>query len=228
MEPAQRISEDKLVHKLYWPPPPGPVSLDQLTDADRAELHDLAEGRRFVVDVGTFIGGSAEALLGGMPEDGRLITIDTFRSPPKLVTSAMSPETVLWYALGRLKQYANRLTLMVGDSVSCASLMKRRSADLVFIDAAHDYESVKADIAAWLPVVRPDGILAGHDFDKRSKGEEPDHATKLDKSSEDWDRATHVHWGVLRAVSEAFGTVRLADDDSSTVWWAKPQWVREK
>jgi hypothetical protein len=34
----------------------------------------------------------------------------------------------------------------------------------VFIDADHSYESVRDDIAAWLPKVRPGGVLAGHDF----------------------------------------------------------------
>ena len=32
-----------------------------------------------------------------------------------------------------------------------------------FIDAAHDYDSVRKDIAAWKPKVKPDGVLAGHD-----------------------------------------------------------------
>lgn len=49
--------------------------------------------------------------------------------------------------------------------------------DLVFIDAAHDYDSVRADIKAWRKCVRPGGILCGHD----------------------------INWpGVLRAVHEAF------------------------
>lgn len=36
-------------------------------------------------------------------------------------------------------------------------------ADFVFIDANHAYEHVRADIAAWRPVVRRGGVLAGHD-----------------------------------------------------------------
>lgn len=39
------------------------------------------------------------------------------------------------------------------------------SLDFVFIDAAHDFESVRADIAMWRRKVRPGGMLAGHDIE---------------------------------------------------------------
>ena len=35
----------------------------------------------------------------------------------------------------------------------------------VFIDAAHDYDSVLADLKAWAPKVKEGGIIAGHDID---------------------------------------------------------------
>jgi predicted O-methyltransferase YrrM len=35
----------------------------------------------------------------------------------------------------------------------------------VFIDAAHDYRSVSADLKAWLSKVKKGGIFAGHDID---------------------------------------------------------------
>ena len=34
----------------------------------------------------------------------------------------------------------------------------------VYIDGAHDQASVKANLEAWWPLVRPGGIMAGHDF----------------------------------------------------------------
>ncbi len=36
--------------------------------------------------------------------------------------------------------------------------------DFVYIDGCHMYESVKRDIAVWLPKVRAGGFIGGHDF----------------------------------------------------------------
>lgn len=49
-------------------------------------------------------------------------------------------------------------------SVEASKLYKDESLDFVFIDAAHDTESVKEDIAHWFPKVKKGGILAGHDY----------------------------------------------------------------
>lgn len=49
-------------------------------------------------------------------------------------------------------------------SWEAAKLYDDESIDFVFIDAAHDYESVKKDVTSWLPKVKKQGIIAGHDY----------------------------------------------------------------
>jgi predicted O-methyltransferase YrrM len=56
------------------------------------------------------------------------------------------------------------VNVIVMDSVEASSLFKDKSVKAVFVDGAHDYDSVKRDLAAWLPKIKPGGIIAGHDY----------------------------------------------------------------
>jgi SAM-dependent methyltransferase len=57
-----------------------------------------------------------------------------------------------------------RIELDGRGSLPVAETFPDKSLDLVFIDACHEYEPVLADIRAWLPKVKPGGMLAGHDY----------------------------------------------------------------
>ena len=64
----------------------------------------------------------------------------------------------------RVDPWKDRLTFLRRTSEEAAPAVEDGSQDLVFIDAAHDYDSVKQDIELWIPKVKDGGILAGHDF----------------------------------------------------------------
>lgn len=64
------------------------------------------------------------------------------------------------------RRFADRITLIEADSATAAEQVSRGTLDLVFIDADHEYEGVKRDIALWAPKVRTGGIIAGHDYDQ--------------------------------------------------------------
>jgi predicted O-methyltransferase YrrM len=51
-----------------------------------------------------------------------------------------------------------------GLSKSISTKFSDKSLDLVYIDAAHDYNSVREDILCWLPKVKSGGYIAGHDY----------------------------------------------------------------
>jgi len=65
------------------------------------------------------------------------------------------------------KRFENneRVYIHVIDSVKGAEQFQDGSLDFVYIDADHSYQSVKTDIAAWLPKVKKGGIISGHDYD---------------------------------------------------------------
>lgn len=64
--------------------------------------------------------------------------------------------------LERLKPY--NATIIKNYSVEAAKQVSDGSLDFVYIDGAHDYANVKADIEAWAPKVKIGGIISGDDF----------------------------------------------------------------
>ena len=68
----------------------------------------------------------------------------------------------------RLKEKINSnvVNFVQASSIEYADLIENNSVDFVYIDAKHDYDSVKQDLSVWFPKVKIGGFLAGHDYDK--------------------------------------------------------------
>jgi len=53
--------------------------------------------------------------------------------------------------------------ILRASTIDAARSMAAGSLALVFVDASHTYEAVRADIEAWKPRLMDGGVMAGHD-----------------------------------------------------------------
>lgn len=83
------------------------------------------------------------------------------------------------------------VTPIVCLSLKAPRLFRPGSVDFCWIDTGHTYEGTRAEIAAYLPLVRPGGLIGGHDYREAS--------------------ALEPNLGVVPAVNEAFRPDRIRD-----------------
>jgi hypothetical protein len=65
--------------------------------------------------------------------------------------------------LEKMKPYTEKIRILRGVSWYMAQHVKDSSLDIVYMDASHEYEPVKREVEAWLPKLKPGGVIASHD-----------------------------------------------------------------
>jgi len=131
------------------------------------QLHEAPDKAHFI-EVGTWKGKSAAYMAEIIKLSGKDIKfdcVDTWLGSEEHVNDADVINNTLYETflnnMAPLKGYFNPLRL---PSVEAANFYRNESIDFVYIDAAHDYKNVRADIEAWWPKVKPGGTIAGHDI----------------------------------------------------------------
>jgi len=162
-------------------------------------VNKFPTGSHFV-EIGAWLGKSTSYMTVEIINSGKNIkfdVIDTWEGSKNFVDEEAykinaDPYEVFTKNLSRVKDYINPIK---GSSDVTYELYENESLDFVFIDAGHDYISVKNDIKNWYPKVKKNGIIAGHDY--------------------------YVYPDVKKAVDEYFGNnIRLDDSlrESCGTW----------
>jgi hypothetical protein len=164
-------------------------------EAQYLELLDATpEGGTFV-ELGCYKGKSTSFIgveIHKRKRDINFFAVDSFQGA---TNSTDANEVKAYEGISEIEESYTYNVSLIGNKIQTikalshesANLFKDGSVDCLFIDAGHSYEAVKADIKAWLPKMKHNGIMAGHDF--------------------------YAWEGVNKAVTEEFGTPHKVEND---------------
>ena len=137
----------------------------------------VEQGYKSFVEIGCKEGRTTGHILANVP-DSHVIAVDPWitqeasADPTKETYESWDFEKIeaeFWKNVG---EHKHRCVMVRDTSEQAANLTFQDAGDfdLIFIDALHDYEHVKQDIALWWPKVRIGGMLTGHDFNHKWPG----------------------------------------------------------
>ena len=158
------------------------------------------------VEVGCWKGKSASFMAVEIINSNKNIKfdcVDTWLgtdSDKHYLDQSVKNQTLYDLFLSNMKPVENYYKALKMTSVDASKLYKNSSLDFVFIDADHEYESVKDDINAWLPKIKKGGIISGHDFIPNE---------------------SNAFEGLKKAVKEAFKPEQLNIIENDRVWWVE-------
>jgi hypothetical protein len=125
------------------------------------------------VEIGAWKGTSISYAAVEIINSGKNITIDsvdTWEGSPGeqdlMDDESIRNNTLYGEFIRNIEPVKHVVTPVKMPSVEAAKLYDDNSLFFVFIDGSHLYESIKADIIAWLPKVKLGGFIGGHDIDQ--------------------------------------------------------------
>ncbi len=143
-------------------------------EAFYAEVVSKAQSGSVFVELGTYLAKSAAFMMLKIRESGKDIRFDSYdiycgvahdADEKAMIAKHGSLEAAARVCFKDCTGLDSARFLHNADSSLAAERYEDRSVDFCFIDADHTEAAVKADLAAWLPKMKPGAILAGHDID---------------------------------------------------------------
>jgi len=166
-------------------------------------------------EIGVAYGGHADAMLSNCVGLKKLYCVDPYTPdynstdgyalPDSTPFGPTEYEELYLHALHRLKRFEGRADLIRQSSHEAFTNVmfdllpkpkigiEKTYLDFVFIDGRHTFGDAFADIYLWESLVRPGGIIAGHDYKHES------------------------YPGVTRAINASFQFINTED---GFVWWS--------
>lgn len=146
-----------------------PTDLLALQKLVKDQLSRETEGTVHVCEIGSYVGSSAIAM-AEVDKRVQVRCIEHFRGNDNDRIGAVTAEHGSDKVRATFRSnVANagldgRIVLDEQDETNVVGFTRNEAYHVVFLDAKHDYETVKRQIDAWMPKVKKNGILCGHDY----------------------------------------------------------------
>lgn len=151
-----------------------------------------------MLEIGSFVGESTVLFASSF---GQVIAVDPFLEgydDMDPTSHSFDFKNVYETYLERTTPFKNIKTIKL-TSNQAIDLLKDEQFDFIYLDGLHTYEGVRDDIKNYLPLVKPGGVIGGHDYTQNLE---------------------HLV-GVYTAVNEAFGKPDRVYGDNSWIKYIK-------
>lgn len=122
------------------------------------------------VEVGSFVGGSMCYLGQRLKVENKnidLISVDNWEFDNINIEHMSLVHNINSYYdtfIDNVNKCGIKVKTIISDSIKASELFDDQSIDFLFLDGNHSYPYVENEIKAWLPKMKKDSIISGHDF----------------------------------------------------------------
>ena len=185
------------------------MSQEYVTTVEAKQLQGLISGDKpIIVEVGAWKGFTTIYLAQAVrPLGGKVFVVDHWRGNEDTWSQQTASEGEIYAEFkANISHFgvSDLVHALVMDSQTACSIFADGMANLVFIDADHRYEYIKADILGWLPKVKVGGILCGHDCERFYLDCPDGLKQEVDEHKDEDYIQNSYHPGVIRALYDCF------------------------
>jgi len=148
---------------------------------NRAEMPELLEEHKLKsgIEIGVKQGSYAKLILDGWKSCEKYHLVDLWAKQENYedVANVDNNTHDKFYEETKetLKSHGGKAEYHRMLSTEAAKKFDKESIDFIYVDARHDYCGVTEDLKHYWPILKPGGIMAGHDYNENSEiGEEQD------------------------------------------------------
>jgi predicted O-methyltransferase YrrM len=185
-----------------------------LTDGEETLLAELAA--QLAAD---------EVFVGIGVEYGRSMSVIAHSSPSKHIYGVELKPQPGYEANMKEAGLSGRTTILVGDSADVAEQWDGSEIAILFVDGAHEYHAVLADLTNWTPFVKLGGVVALHDV--ACETNKLPHALhyEVKRALDEWRAQNLDDWMFIRSVDSMVVLERVGKEDALPYFENGEGWV---